>query len=67
VVMSPKMDGMFAKKNTYKFCKINYYGLPVFYHGYQCFTTTLITLYKPNPFSDYLKIDDLRDYKYLNH
>ena len=42
----------------------------VFYHGYQCFTTTLIllvTLYEPKPFFDHLQIDDLRDYQYLEH
>jgi hypothetical protein len=33
-------------KNQQKMAGTITYG--VFYHGYQCFTTTLITIYKPN-------------------
>ena len=36
----------------------------VFYHRCQCFTTTLITLYKHKCCSDHLQIHNLRGYKY---
>jgi hypothetical protein len=56
IAESRQSPGLIQANDTFSAAR----NVLVFYHGYQCFTTTLITLFKPQNAPDHLQIDDLK-------